>query len=439
MENREIKHNVVFTFTREKLIFALFFLYFCKDIVYSIIARTLGSEAIFYTYNLLFIVIILFYCILNRFRDLLEPLACITSIFSIIALTMLIHPEYEEWFFHPFYGIDMQFLSFQGGIWAFLVVWLAKDKENLYRYLKICASFLIIFYSLQYLTAYLRGYWIYTNIIGEQVESAYNLEFGYHMLFPVSVFGAVAYLEKRRLFFIPFMIGSILIIMGGSRGAMVEIPLIFLFAVPFKWKNILNKRRLVIFLLILLVLPLFYLAYLNYEFFLNYLSEILASHGINSRSLTALTSGSFSDGNGRERIYEIVIDLIKTGGFFGRGVYGERIHVGEEYMWGYSHNIVLEMLVSFGYVGGTIIILLLCYGLLFFYKHCKAVQEQIIFICFFVPSFKLLFSDSFWYKPSFWALIAFYIGWKRQYKSSFKLKEYEKTNHLSTKKTEIKT
>lgn len=401
--------------TSEQLAFLLFAMYFCKDIANSIIARTIGSEEIFFIYNLLFIVIFLLYCFFNKFRDLIEPLICIASIFSIIALSMLIHPEYDEWFFHPVYGIDKMFLSFQGGIWGFLVVWLVKSKEKLYRYLKICAFLLIIFYSLQYLTANLRGYWVYTNVVGEQIESAYNLQFGYHMLFPVSVFGSIVCLERRKMYLIPFVIGSILIIMDGSRGAMVGIPIIIMTTFPFNWENISKKRRL-LFLIILFVLPAFYYAYLNYEYILYYLADFLASHGIKSRSLMALISGSFSDGNGRERIYEIVIDLIKTGGLFGRGFYGERVYVGKEFIWGYSHNIVLEMLVSFGYFGGTIIILLLCYGVLFFYKYCQSAQERVIFISFFASSFKLLFSDSFWYMPSFWALIALYVRWKRQYK-----------------------
>ena len=414
MINGRMKQKVKFALTCEKLAFALFMLYFCRDVVYSIIARTLGSEVIFYTYNFLFLVIFLLYCFFNKFRDLLVPLTCIASIFSMICVTMLIHPEYDEWFFHPVYGIDKQFLSFQGGIWGFLVVWLVRDKENLYRYLKICASLLIIFYSLQYLTAFFRGYWIDINVVGKQAKSVYNLEFGYHMLFPVAVFGSIACFERRKLYFIPFLIGSILIIIGGSRGSMVWIPIIIISTFPFYWKNISKERYLLVFFIVLLALPAFCYAYLNYELILRYLADILVSHGIYSRSLTSLVSGSLFDGNGRERIYEIVIELIRTGGLFGRGVYGERIYVGKEFMWGYSHNIVLEILVSFGYVGGTIIILFLCYGILFFYKHCESVKERVIFISFFVSSLKLLLSDSFWYVPSFWAMIALYIRWKHQ-------------------------
>ena len=51
MANREMKQKVKLALICDKLAFALFMLYFGRDIVCSIIARTLGSEAIFYTYN----------------------------------------------------------------------------------------------------------------------------------------------------------------------------------------------------------------------------------------------------------------------------------------------------------------------------------------------------------------------------------------------------
>lgn len=207
-----------------------------------------------------------------------------------------------------------------------------------------------------------------------------------------------------------------MIFSNGSRGAVVWTVIMFLMILPFKWKKIGSKKK-VWFVLILAVLSIAVVPIcMNYHIILSRLSAIFTRYGISSRTLLSLMEGSFSDGNGREQIYALAIDLIKTGGLFGHGVYGDRYTIGNYFRWGYSHNIFLEFFVSFGYIGGIAASLFLVTGILRLYRHCDTWKRQIVFITFLITSCKLILSNSFWYTPGFWALLALIIKWGRRYR-----------------------
>ena len=78
---------------------------------------------------------------------------------------------------------------------------------------------------------------------------------------------------------------------------------------------------------------------------------------------------------------------------------------GKVYAWGYSHNIALEMIASFGFLG---IVFLLIIAVLSYKAIFRNEDEtwRSIFILFFCCSVKLLVSDSFWFLPYFWARFA---------------------------------
>lgn len=161
---------------------------------------------------------------------------------------------------------------------------------------------------------------------------------------------------------------------------------------------------------------------MNYQIILMGLSAILSKYGIASRTLSSLLSESFSDGNGRDMIFSMAMDLIKTGGLFGHGVYGDRYVIGNYFRWGYSHNIFLELFVSFGYLGGSIACAVLLLGIVKLYRSCDTLQKQVVFTTFLVTSCKLMLSNSFWYTAAFWALLALMIKWNPNHKIRFSLK-----------------
>lgn len=402
----------------------VFLLFFCDKAFASVIARTLGPSAINFTYNLVFIVLIFAYLLLKAkdfAKNILVPLLLFFLIALLFSVTYMLHPEYEPWFNHPVYGISVAIANPRCAIWAFPIVWMIKEEGKIYKYLKLAAWVCLAFYILQFLAATSRGYWVEYSINGEIQKNLYSLEFGYDMVFPVSFMGAYAFIKGKRLYYIPYFIGLLIILFGGSRGAVIWPIAMFPLMLPFKWKNMNKKQRLYFTLIIIPLLLLAILSYIYSDILMVGLSSLLEKYGKQSRTLTSILSGAFSDANGRDDIYSMAIELIKTGGPFGWGVYGDRNYIGRYYQWGYSHNLFLELFVSFGYVGGTIVCILLVSGVIKLYSACKEKNRQIVFITFLVTSFKLMLSNSFWYMKSFWALLALIIMWGR----NSKLSEYK--------------
>lgn len=239
------------------------------------------------------------------------------------------------------------------------------------------------------------------------------MEFGYDMLFPVSFFGAEIVIRRRKMYAFPFIVGAASILLGGSRGAIIWVAALFFFALPFRWKYMTGKKRVIFCVLLLLFLAITIVAVLQYDAIMRGLATWMLRHGISSRTLNSLVSGTFSDGSGRDVIYRMAWDLIKTGGPLGRGVYGDRYYIGNFFQWGYSHDIFLELLVSFGYIGGSILILLLIFGVFFVYRHCYSLEKQVVWITFLTTSMKLILSNSFWYNAAFWTLLVIIIKTKK--------------------------
>lgn len=402
---------------RDSLVAFIFVFYFCSDVFLSLYARLLGSSNGFYVvYNIVFFGSVVLYILMDSaaVQKLTAPVICYLVITILFLLTYLIHPEYEPWFFEQTYGIQIQFFRGTGGIWAFLVIFLTSDRDKLLKYLRWVSWILFVFLIFRFMTAQARGYWISYGANYEQMERDYNLGFGYSMLFPVLFFATEAFLNEKKKYYIPFVLGAFMVLAGGSRGAFIWVVACFLFMLPYKWHRMSKRKRCIAVVVLAFLLPFAILVYLYYDLLAQGILLFLSNHNISSRTLTTLLTGEFSEANGRDTIYEMVIQRIKEGGFLGNGVFGERVVVGQRYRWGYAHNIFLELYAAFGYLGGTIVSIVLICGCIVTAKNCRETRDQMIFTTCLLSSMKLILSDSFWFNSSFWMLLAIMILWRRQ-------------------------
>ena len=225
------------------------------------------------------------------------------------------------------------------------------------------------------------------------------------MLFPTAFMGTYAFIQGKRLYYIPFLVGLFCIVMGGSRGAVIWPLILIPLMLPLRWKEKKDYRGAVIVFVVLVILAL------NYRIIIMGLLSVLRSFGLESRTIEAFLNGTFSDGSGREAIYSKAMEMIKNGGFFGWGVYGDRYEIGKIVKWGYSHNIFLEVLVSFGFFFGSVFCIWLIKRVIGLYRKCIGSEKQIVFITFLVASFKTFFSNSFWYTGAFWVVLALVLKW----------------------------
>lgn len=318
-------------------------------------------------------------------------------------ITLMYHPEYKQYFTRVDYGLIRVFRP-DCAIYAFLFFSLLDNPEDILRTLKKFAymdfSYLML---VELLPAMSRGYWEDVNSLGQTVQRTYSLTFGYEMLLPAILLLYFYIREKNWVTLILSMIGFVTILTNESRGALI-VPIIFV-ALMFI-SNILDSKdvswkaaKIAGIVVIGVVFALFG------NMLLSVFVEVLSSMGLESRTLQMLSSGEISNDSGRTLIWARVIAAIQDGGPFGYGVFGDRQFVYGLHYVGYSHNIILELVCSFGVVGIALCVFLIIQSIRMI-GFCKDKEWRELFIIFFSISCQLFLSLSVWYVMEFWAAAA---------------------------------
>lgn len=289
-------------------------------------------------------------------------------------------------------------------LYAYLFYSLIDSPREILNVLKkfACLDFVYLI-IVELLPALLRGYWMDVNYFGQEEQRVYSLSFGYSMLFPTIILLYFFIREKKLVYLLCSMFGCVAIFTQGSRGALL-MPVIFMGLMVIS--NIIENRNIVRRTLkIFGVSFVLFIICLFGAKMLNYFSLYLLSKGVHSRTLESFVMGNFSDDSGRSIIWNAVYDAIRNGGFWGYGFYGDRPFVYPYHYVGYSHNIFLELVCSFGVVG-MIISAYIIVGSIYMILSCKDRLWRELFIVFFSISCQLLLSFSFWYIADFWAAMA---------------------------------
>ncbi len=185
-------------------------------------------------------------------------------------------------------------------------------------------SWLIVLMMLFFVMRFLQG----------QVEfESYNMGLSYALLLPL----VILYKKGGMLSYIGAFVCFICILVFGSRGALVAGVLYIIYDIIKK-----NKRYLVY-----IVIASFFVIGLAVSF-----GNYLESLGISSRTLNLIIGGGFSAAEGRDNIYPKAISLIQENWFIGLGIFGDRVHMGE-----YCHNIILEFMLDYGMLFGSLFLI----------------------------------------------------------------------------------
>ena len=151
------------------------------------------------------------------------------------------------------------------------------------------------------------------------------------------------------------------------------------------------------------------------------LMTLFSSLGLSTRIFAKFIEDSITDDNGREAIYAFMKDKIEHGPFFGYGLAGDRANMGGLDDW--SHNILIEMQMTFGKIPGLIIISLLLILLFFAFKKCIHINSSQFLLVLFCTCSILLFSSSFIQYPMFFMMLGYCIQclrnkqyWQPKYK-----------------------
>ena len=239
-------------------------------------------------------------------------------------------------------------------------------------------------------------------LVTSTVGSAY-MGFSYAILLYVLVLLYDGIFKKNKVSLVFGIVGTIVNVLGGTRGSLISIGFIILcfFVYERKWKRVAFLASIIILL------------YLVYDHLFEYMSDLASALGVNSRTLSALKGinmDSLTYGNGRETITKVSFALISQN-LLGYGFLGERAPICNSIWWfgtnGYAHNLFLEIVLQFGVFFGAILILLLIFGIIKTFS-IKNQDKNVFsfFVIFLSYNLHLLVSRSYTTTFQFWAMIA---------------------------------
>ncbi|WP_103981568.1 O-antigen ligase family protein [Helcococcus massiliensis] len=374
-------------------------------------------------------------------------------IFFLLMLTMvnishILKPELAFWFNDRAFGFFINVFDVRTSISGFLIILLISNKDKILRNLKIVAYINLVYYLIQIFLFIYVGSWINYFIGSIPSEQAlvrlYNMDLGFELAFVAVIFFSLFIYEKKKLYLVISTLLMSLTMMMGSRGVIVLFIAYFFIISIFLFNKLERKdyKKLLLTFLISFSLsigvlfsgiPTYITKISNENYKLEYekhrnelpeeekekdLSEILGEEG--SRNKDLIKDGQFLESNGRFTIWQLGLEAFKDSPILGQGIFGDRNYVGKYYEWGYSHNIIIEALASFGLVGfiGFAYLLYLLIKLLIKIE----LKDSLNLIIFLTMSTKLLISDSFWFLSYFWSLLGLIIIYTFDYKKISKNK-----------------
>lgn len=381
-----------------------------KDTLYSIIicAITIGPSINYYLNELIQFVLggrsisSFIYIVLAVMGVMAYPLlskqpknnkVSITIVASIVLLLLsaVIHPSIWKLIisddFNPLSSIGL-FLFFFGFP---LLILCSKHKEwdLLLKYL--------FYFSIADIALAAMVYFYVMIPVGTDAVS--YMSFSYSQLFPGAVCAVYGYRNKRIIPFIISFFSLILIFLGGARGSLGCMLLVYALLAL----NNLSLRNAGLFLAVLLLA--FYFGPRLIGGILSSSQQLVDELGGFSRTLYLISEGDFFVSKGRDNISVILKDAIYYNPL-GYGLLGDRYVLAQHGNTGYAHNIVLEFLCDFGWFFGVILLISLFIMVVRVFLRQKKTPLFYCFLAMFPAGFVMLFmSGSFLEEFVFWAFL----------------------------------
>ena len=234
--------------------------------------------------------------------------------------------------------------------------------------------------------SFLRTYMIY----GKFTYENYNMEVCYALLLPL--FFHVYYAREKKTYWTVVFVEFAIIAVYGSRGQLLCITL-YALIVLFKSKNSSKKMRLMIWSAFVLFIGVVF-----FNQFLNRFSSLVARFG--SRSLSMLVRGNITYDSGRGQIWAEALGKVIDNPVLGMGVAGEL-----SYLKSSPHNLLVEMMVHYGFFLGITICLYVVL-LLFYLIRRRLNGEREIIVIMAASVIPLMLSSSYLQTPGFWITVA---------------------------------
>lgn len=335
----------------------------------------------------------LLYAILFFNSLLRQPAAtlgiAVLSLFAIL-ISCLINGNVVRYIFN--FGND--------GITTFL-------QSNLMMFLSRCVLSIIVFAArmdIRKLTEYLKEYSLYLVLIYIAMNivnfSAYGqntsyMNNAYMALLPISLLYCDSCQNKAKGKWVFAVFGALLLVVSGSRGAALCM-LCFIGMYHILAEKMTVKKLAVMIIVFSICLALIW----NLESVLAALAALFEKIGISTRLIDLINGkeNAIYQLSGRDEIYT---NAVRELGFFGGGLFGDRVG------GGYVHNLVLEIILDFGYFLGIPILLYLLFKMIqsiFVLRRDPRVDVWAALIIALL-CVKYMVSDSYLISQDFWLLM----------------------------------
>lgn len=240
----------------------------------------------------------------------------------------------------------------------------------------VCISDIRIFlqavYNMSWFFLLLMLFYVYLILSHKIIAENYSMYLGYAALLPM----LVLYQKKTKLSLLAFSFLFIYIVVWGNRGAAVA-------GIAYIVFDIFSQKKKSI---TVLVISAFGIVLFKIESFL----ELLQKYGIESRSINKIVFGGFDESEGRERIYSRMIIVLKQN-LEGIGIWGDRTYL--DGAW--CHNLILEILLDYGVIIGSGVILGLVIMIIATFVKCGKDEKKYLLLFFCSSIIPLMFSNSY--------------------------------------------
>lgn len=273
---------------------------------------------------------------------------------------------------------------------------------------------------------FLQGFLLVISLDAGEVGYGYDMHAAYIAL-PNAMYVLYWAFEKKKIvYWIPPILALALLVVYGTRGAVLALILYFGFLLFVSASS--KKKALRIFLLLLIAVLA--VAFVTSSLFFDLMekaSDFFNELGFGGRIFDKFLEEELADDSGRSYTSMKIATAIDENWLFGLGFMGDRVVLDGSY----AHNLFLEFICSFGvFVGTIIIIFLLSLTISALRKtYLKPEFRFVALIITFVFT-KLMFSLSYAIEPYFYFMLGVCISMTRKYnRRTVEKNETIKKNH----------
>lgn|SRR5574344_573598 len=331
---------------------------------------------------LLFVLAIIyaFPYLLNRIKP--RDLLLVFGLVTVYIVSYLFYPgnsKYLDEYAWPFIGCTLPY------IFIGLSINYEKSEKDL-RIISILAIVLGLVYSL-----------FISNPADELTQEYESQDAAYFTLPHILLITFIALRDKKIIDISVVLIGVFSLLGTGNRGSLACFAFFILCYILFLSRI---KHRFVVFSSLGLLAAVFII---YFEKIFLFIADLLSRVGFSGRIIRLVAEGEMLNESGRDNVRQILINAIKDGPLFGYGITGDNTLVGM-----YSHNILIEFMISFGmFLGGLLFIVVI---VLFIRAYIKAYSKEAAAFLLLLVSIgfvKLFISNTFLIEPFFFFLIGY--------------------------------